>query len=350
MPRRRPTPEPLRIVAIGGGTGLSSLLHGLKDYMRRDVHAQSPAAALDLTAVVTVTDDGGSSGRLRRDFAMLPPGDIRNCLVAMSEDEAMLAQLFQYRFHAGKGLKGHSLGNLFLTALTDLTGDFAKAVQHASDVLATCGRIFPSTSTNVVLHARLADGSTVEGESRISKSRARIERIRLKPTRVKPMQETLDAIARADLITLGPGSLFTSIIPNLLVKGISEAIEASPAVKLCFMNLMWQPGETIDFTASDHLEAIERHAGRKLVDVVALNTAPISSRLQRQYAAKFALPVENDFARLDDLGVKVIARPLAARGIKIRHDPRSIADIAIHVAGEGRRRRIRVSSTALATK
>ena len=341
MPARRSTPEPLRIVAIGGGTGLSSLLHGLKDYMRCHPHAAEPGVNLDLTAVVTVTDDGGSSGRLRRDFAMLPPGDIRNCLVAMSEDEAMLAQLFQYRFDAGKGLKGHSLGNLFLTALTDLTGDFAKAVQHASDVLATCGRIFPSTSTNVVLHATLADGSHVEGESRISRSRARIQRIRLKPQRVKPMQETLDAIARADLITLGPGSLFTSIIPNLLVKGISEAIEASDAIKLCFMNLMWQPGETIDFKASDHVEAIERHAGRKLIDVVALNTAPISSRLQRQYAAKFALPVENDVKRLTESGVKVIARPLAARGIKIRHDPARIADIAIHMAGEGRRRRIR---------
>src|SRR5215218_10031066 len=210
MPARRSTLEPLRIVAVGGGTGLSSLLHGLKDYMRCDVHASAPSHRLDLTAVVTVTDDGGSSGRLRRDFAMLPPGDIRNCLVAMSEDEDTLARLFQYRFDSGKGLKGHSLGNLFLTALTHLTGDFAKAVQHASDVLATCGRIFPSTSTNVVLEATLADGTLVAGETKISKSRSPIKRIRLRPSRVKPMQETLDAIANADLITLGPGSLFTS--------------------------------------------------------------------------------------------------------------------------------------------
>jgi uncharacterized cofD-like protein len=340
MPARgRANVEPLRIVAIGGGTGLSTLLHGLKTYMHCDVHTNSPRPELDLTAVVTVTDDGGSSGRLRRDFAMLPPGDIRNCLVALSEDEATLARLFQYRFDSGKGLKGHSLGNLFLTALTSLTGDFAKAVQHASDVLATCGRIFPSTSANVVLEATLADGSKVEGESRISKSRARIERIRLKPQRPKPMQETLDAIERADLITLGPGSLFTSIIPNLLVKGIAEAIEASPAVKLCFMNLMWQPGETIDLTAADHVDAIEQHAGRKMIDVVAVNTAPLSSRLRRQYAEKEALPVETDTARLVRSGVKVIARPLAARGPKIRHDPTLIADIAIHVAGEGRRRR-----------
>jgi uncharacterized cofD-like protein len=343
MPARRAAMDPLRIVAIGGGTGLSSLLHGLKQYMHCDVNASAPGSNLDLTAVVTVTDDGGSSGRLRRDFAMLPPGDIRNCLVAMSEDEAMLSRLFQYRFDAGKGLKGHSLGNLFLTALTELTGDFAKAVQHASDVLATCGKIFPSTSTNVVLEAVLSDGTAVQGETRISKSRSRIRRIRLKPSRVKPMQETLDAIAKADLITLGPGSLFTSIIPNLLVKGIPEAIEQSSAIKLCFMNLMWQPGETIDFTASDHVHAIQQHARSRLIDVVAVNTAPLSAFLQREYAVKQALPVANDLKRLEELGVKVIARPLAALGHKIRHDPALIADIAIHLAGEGRRRRSRTA-------
>lgn len=345
MPKRRAPLDPLRIVAIGGGTGLSSLLHGLKQYMHCDVNESVPGANLDLTAVVTVTDDGGSSGRLRRDFAMLPPGDIRNCLVAMSEDEAMLSRLFQYRFDAGKGLKGHSLGNLFLTALTNLTGDFAKAVQHASDVLATCGKIFPSTATNVVLEAVLSDGTAVQGETRISKSRLRIRRIRLKPPRVKPMPETLDAIAKADLITLGPGSLFTSIIPNLLVKGIPEAIEQSAAIKLCFMNLMWQPGETIDFKASDHIHAMQKHARSRLINVVAVNTAPLSALLQREYAVQQALPVENDLERLEELGVKVIARPLAALGNKIRHDPALIADIAIHLAGEGRRRRSRTAKT-----
>lgn len=328
-------------MAIGGGTGLSSLLHGLKQYMRCDVDASVPGGNLDLTAIVTVTDDGGSSGRLRRDFAMLPPGDIRNCLVAMSEDEALLAQLFQYRFDAGKGLKGHSLGNLFLTALTDLTGDFATAVQHASDVLATCGRIFPSTSTNVILQATLADGTKVKGETRISKSRARIQRISLKPANVKPMPETLEAIANADLITIGPGSLFTSVIPNLLVQGIPEAIEESSAIKLCFMNLMWQPGETIDFKASDHLEAIQEHAGRKLVDVVAVSTSPISVLLKRKYARNRALPVENDVERLEELGARVIARPFASFDRKIRHEPSAIADIAVHLAGEGRRLRQR---------
>jgi uncharacterized cofD-like protein len=263
----------------------------------------------------------------------------------MSEDEALLARLFQYRFDAGQGLKGHSFGNLFLTALTSLTGDFAKAVQHASEVLATCGKIFPSTATNVVLQATLADGKKVEGETRISQSRARIQRISLKPSRVKPMQETLDAIEKADLITLGPGSLFTSVIPNLLVKGIPEAIEKSPAIKLCFMNLMWQPGETIEFKASDHVEAIQRHAGRKLIDVVAVNTAPIPGALQDQYMLQHAMPVENDIERLKKLGAQVIARPLAAVGMKVRHDPSAIADIAIHLAGEGRRRRLRVPIT-----
>ena len=257
-------------------------------------HAQSPGANLDLTAVVTVTDDGGSSGRLRRDFAMLPPGDIRNCLVALSEDEAMLSRLFQYRFDAGKGLKGHSLGNLFLTALTDLDRRFCQSrptcVRRPCDLRPN----FPLHADQRRTEATLADGTKVEGETRISKSRAPIQRIRLKPARVKPMQETLDAIGKADLITLGPGSLFTSIVPNLLVKGIPEAIEASPAIKLCFMNLMWQPGETIDFKASDHVDAMQQHAGRKLIDVVAVNTAPLSAFLQRQYAAKCALPVEND--------------------------------------------------------
>lgn len=341
MTPRRASLDPLRIVAIGGGTGLSSLLLGLKHYMRCEAHANMPPANLELTAVVTVTDDGGSSGRLRRDFSILPPGDIRNCLVAMAGDEALLSRLFQYRFGAGKGLKGHTLGNLFLTALTDLTGDFAKAVQHASDVLSTCGKIFPSTSTNVVLQATLRGGARVEGETKISKSRARIERITLKPAGAKPLQQTLDAIAGADLITLGPGSLFTSVIPNLLVKGIAEAIELSPAIKLCFMNLMWQPGETIDFKASDHVEAIQIHAGRKLIDVVALNTAPISAPLRRKYAAQRALPVENDIDRLEQLGVKVISRRLALLGPKVRHDPTAIADVAIHLAGEGRLRRAR---------
>lgn len=330
-------PEPLRIVAIGGGTGLSTLLHGLKKQMScGNLGAFTP---LDITAVVTVTDDGGSSGRLRREFEMVAPGDIRNCLVALSEDEALLSRLFQYRFANGKGLKGHSLGNLFLTALTDLYGDFTKAVQHASDVLAICGRIFPSTSANVVLEATLADGTKVEGESRISKSRASIKRIRLKPARCKPLPEVLQAIATADIITFGPGSLFTSVVPNLLVRGIPEAIEASPALKVCFVNLMWQPGETINFKASDHVHAIHSHAGRKLLDVVVVNTKPFVQAVQNRYAAKKAHPVDNDVAELEHLGLRVVSGELAQDGKKIRHDSDAIARIAVDLAYEGRRRR-----------
>jgi uncharacterized cofD-like protein len=333
--------EPLRIVAIGGGTGLSSLLHGLKQYMQCGPYSVDNKRELDITAVVTVSDDGGSSGRLRRDFDVLPPGDIRNCLVAMSEDEAMLGRLFQYRFASGKGLKGHTLGNLFLTALAHLTGDFAKAVQHASDVLATCGRIYPATDANVVLEATLVDGKKIEGETRISKSRERIHRIRLKPGRCKPMPETLKAIAEADLITFGPGSLFTSVIPNLLVKGIADAIVASPALKVYFVNLMWQPGETLHFAASDHVRAIYEHARKKVLDVAVINTKPIPALLQRKYAAQKALPVDNDVHRLRAIGLNVVARDLAADGEKIRHDPGMIADVAIHLAGEGRRRRLK---------
>ena len=343
MQPRRPG-EPLRVVAIGGGTGLSRLLHGLKQYMRSPAVNEVGGAKLEITAIVTVTDDGGSSGRLRRDFDVLPPGDIRNCLVAMSEDEALLSRLFQYRFAQGRGLKGHTLGNLLLTALADLTGDFATAVQHASDVLATCGRIYPSTASDVVLEATLADGTKVQGETRISKSRERIRRIRLKPARCKPLPETLNAIAQADLITLGPGSLFTSIVPNLLVRGISDAIRSSPAMKVCFVNLMGQPGETLQFTASDHVTAIHAHSGGKLIDVAVVNTEPITAPLRSRYAAQQALPVENDFDSLAAAGVRVVARDIAAQGEKVRHDPGKIADIAIHLAGEGRRKRAKTST------
>jgi len=300
---------------------------------------------LDLTAVVTVADDGGSSGRLRRDFDILPPGDIRNCLVAMSEDEALLARLFQYRFSGGKGLKGHSLGNLFLTAMTDLAGgDFPRAVQHASEVLATCGRIYPATAANVALEAELVDGTRIAGESKISKSKARIRRIRLLPAHPRPLRETLDAIAGADVITLGPGSLFTSIIPNLLVRGIPNAIAGSDALKINFINLMSQPGETLQFTASDHVQAIHEHARRKLVEVAVCNSAPIPSPVRKRYARQQAQPIENDAAGLADMGVRVIERPLAAPGPVVRHDSAAIAGITVELAAAARRRRLRLRS------
>src|SRR5689334_282401 len=321
--------EPLRIVAIGGGTGLSTLLHGLKRY------AQEPREA-DITAVVTVTDDGGSSGRLRREFDVLAPGDIRNCMVALSEDEALLSKLFQYRFAEGRGLKGHSFGNLFLTALTNLTGDFSQAVKVSSEVLASLGRIYPSTDANVILEAELDNGRIVAGETKISKSRARIRRIQLRPRKCKPLPETLEAIEQADLITFGPGSLFTSLVPNVLVQGIPEAIRRSRALRAYFVNLMWQPGETIGFRASDHVDAIQRHAGMKLFDVVVVNTPAISARQRRKYAAERAQSVMNDVDRLAEMGMQVVAADLLGDGDIVRHDSRASADIAIDLARRGR--------------
>ena len=315
-------------MAVGGGTGLSSLLHGLKPYLQ-----------VDITAGVTVTDDGGSSGRLRRDFEVLPPGDIRNCMVALSEDEALLSRLFQYRFASGRGLKGHSFGNLFLTALTHITGDFPQAVKLSSEVLAIAGRIYPSTAANVVLEARLEDGSRLFGETRISKSRSRIERIVLNPRRCRPLKDTLEAIAQADLISFGPGSLFTSVAPNLLVQGISRAIQRSPAVKAYFVNLMWQPGETTGFTAADHVAAIYKHARAKLLDYVVVNTRPIGESLRRKYARQRAQPVANDLDRLAAMGLTVIGRDFLEESEKVRHAPEAIAAVALELAAEGRRRR-----------
>jgi uncharacterized cofD-like protein len=334
--------DPLRVVSIGGGTGLSTLLSGLKLHAR---NAQGVAAAgqpiVDITAVVTVTDDGGSSGRLRREFDILPPGDIRNCMVSLSEDETLLSRLFQYRFSSGAGLKGHSFGNLFLAALNQITGDFAHTVKLSSEILAIRGRIFPSTSANVTLEAVLVDGSIVRGESKISKSRRAIDLIRIIPSNCRPLPETLDAIRRADLITLGPGSLYTSVIPNLLVKGISEAIARSPALKVYFVNLMWQPGETIDFSASRHVEAINRHAGRKFTGCVVLNSAPIPPALRRKYAKQNVMPVENDFEQLAALGVKVVTADLLGDINLVRHDPRALAEIVIELASRARARTVR---------
>lgn len=333
-------PPALRIVSIGGGTGLSALLQGLKGYV--DVHgAGKPGKpAVDIAAVVTVSDDGGSSGRLRREFDVLPPGDIRNCLVALSEDETLLSRLFQYRFESGRGLKGHSFGNLFLTALTHITGDFPDAVKECSDVLAIKGRIYPSTATNVSLEAVLESGRRVMGETKISRSRRRIETVRLRPRRCRPLPETLAAIGQADVITFGPGSLFTSVIPNVLVEGIPEAIRRSPAVKAYFVNLMWQPGETTNFTASDHIEAIHRHAGGKLLDYAVINTRAIGPALRRRYAREQSAPVENDFDKIGAMGVNVVCGDLVQESGLVRHNSGVIAAIAVELAREGRRRRL----------
>ena len=321
---------------MGGGTGLSAILAGLKHCVRP---GDAAAPAVDITAIVTVTDDGGSSGRLRREFDVLPPGDIRNCMVALSEDSGLLSRLFQYRFQSGRGLKGHSFGNLFLTALTQIMGDFPGAVKVSSEVLKIAGRIYPSTASNVAIEATLADGARVVGETRISRSRQRIKRIRLIPRKVRPLEAALSAIAEADAITLGPGSLFTSVIPNLLVEGIPSAIRRSAAIKAYFVNLMWQPGETTDFRASDHIRAIQQHAGGKFLDYAVVNIRPIPLAVKKRYAREAALPVENDIDAIRRMGLKVMAGNLAHHAGKVRHDPGATAAVVVKLAQEGRRRK-----------
>src|SRR5450755_1720853 len=249
-----PQPRELRVLAIGGGTGLSTLLRGLKKYAIRPGSHSVPDDGprfVELCAVVTVSDDGGSSGRLRKEFNMLPPGDVRNCIVALSEEEALLAKLFQHRFAKGSGLQGHSFGNLFLAALTSLTGDFSEAVRLSSEILLTRGHIYPATTSEVELEALMEDGTRVRGETQITASKGRVHELFLVPPNVEPMPQTLEAIANADLITIGPGSLFTSLIPNLLVRGIAQAIVESPATKVYICNLMTQANESLGLTAAD---------------------------------------------------------------------------------------------------
>jgi uncharacterized cofD-like protein len=322
----------MKVVAIGGGTGLAVLLRGLKQRVSAEVSASRPAIT-QLTAVVTVTDEGGSSGRLRRDFGMLPPGDIRNCLVALAEDEKILTQLFNYRFAAGKGLRGHSLGNLFLTALTNLTGDFSMAVRQASEVLAVRGEIFPATLEDVYLRAQLVDGRQVEGESRIHRTCVPIRKLSTVPTRCRPMPETLKAIAEADLITLGPGSLYTSLLPNLLVSRIPQQIARSRAVKVYVGNLMTQPGETRGYTAAEHLEAIIQHAGFNMVDFAVLNNRLFPPAMRMRYAAEHAEPVVNDLARIRALGTSPVCVPLlqAEDGVA-RHDSHRLSRVLLELA------------------
>jgi uncharacterized cofD-like protein len=327
----------MRVVAIGGGTGLATVLRGLKRYLAgRSKAAKTELAIGSLTAVVTVTDEGGSSGRLRRDFRILPPGDIRNCLVALAEDETLLAKLFDYRFKSGLGLRGHSFGNLFLAAVTNITRDFAKAVQVSGEILAIQGEIFPSTLSDVHLQARLTDGRTIYGESRINKTRVPIRRLYVKPRGCKPLPETIAAITSADLITVGPGSLYTSLIPNLLVRGIPEAICRSGALRLYIGNLMTQPGESRRYTAAAHLRALIEHAGCNIFDGMILSDTNVSQAMQRRYAAQRAEPVENDLEQIETLGVQPILADLLIEDHVARHDPARLADLLVSLAAKGR--------------
>ncbi len=343
-----PAVSPLRVVAIGGGTGLSTLLRGLKRFAapprisqplavfnkEHQKRAKAPLARIrDLSAVVTVTDDGGSSGRLREDLNILPPGDVRNCLVALSEDETLLSQLFQHRFSTGN-LQGHSFGNLFLAALTEMRGDFAQAVQTSSQILATRGRIYPATNANATLAAQMEDGTLVRGETRISASKSRIVELSIEPAECHPLPETLEAIAAADLITLGPGSLYTSVISNLLVHGIPEALAASRATRVYVCNLMTQANESLGLTASQHIEKILQHAGghRDVLDYALINTGRIRPETLEKYAAEGQTPIEADLARVRALGVEPIVGNFAHEGEVLRHDYEAVADVLLELA------------------
>ncbi|MFC7439926.1 gluconeogenesis factor YvcK family protein [Laceyella putida] len=297
-----------KVVCIGGGTGLSVILRGLKKL------------PIDITAIVTVADDGGSSGRLRNDLQMPPPGDIRNVLIALAQTEPLLESVLQYRFENGEGLKGHTLGNLMIAAMTEITGDFTKAVNAMSRVLAVRGQVLPASEQDVVLMAEMTDGTIVEGESQIPKTGKRIRRVFLNPHDPKPSDGVLRAIEEADGIIAGPGSLYTSILPNLLVKDMSEAIRASQACKIYVCNVMTQPGETDSFTASDHLRAIYDHVGERLFDIAIINNEVPPLTIQRQYAKKQQRMVIPDIERINKLGCHAVADNLLLYQSVLRHD------------------------------
>jgi uncharacterized cofD-like protein len=328
-----PASRPLRVVAIGGGTGLSTLLRGLRRHVSAPGESPSATSAIaDLAAVVTVTDDGGSSGRLRQDFNMLPPGDLRNCMVALSEEEDLLSRLFTHRFKTGNTLKGHNFGNLFVAALTEITGDFAQAVQLASKILATRGRIYPATTANATLVANMDDGSVVRGETKITASKRRIVELTLDPPNPAPVPETLEAIERADLITVGPGSLYTSLITNLLVDGIPSALSAARGLRVFICNLMTQANESLHLTASEHIERIYEHTRTSIFDYAIVNTAPFSPETLARYAAEDAAPIVADIDRIEAMGVRSIAGDFASEESVVRHAAGRVADAVLELA------------------
>lgn len=310
-------------MAIGGGTGLAVLLRGLKSHFDRPEQ---------LTAVVTVADDGGSSGRLRRELGVLPPGDIRNCIVALADDEDLLARLFQYRFPDGGGLSGHSFGNLFLTALTGITGDFYQAILTAESILAVRGRILPATLADVRLRGAGLSGRVYEGESAVGQSGERLASLVLEPPQAAAFPPSVDAIESADLILLGPGSLYTSLLPNLLIPGIRAAVRRSKAPVVAILNLMTQPGETDHLSAVDHLDAIARHAGEQLIDIVLVNSRRPAERLLARYADAGAELLSVDRQAVAERGVELVEHDLLDRGDLIRHDPDRLAHAVLSLA------------------
>jgi uncharacterized cofD-like protein len=332
--QRRHLEKGPKIVALGGGTGLSTLLQGLKQY------------TANLTAIVTVADDGGSSGRLRQEFDVLPPGDIRNCLVALADAGPLMQRLFQYRFAEESALQGHSFGNLFITAMTKITGDFERAVRASSEVLAIRGRVMPSTNAKVRLAAEHADGSVTLGETKISASEVPIRRIYLEPAHCPPNAEALQAIRDANAIVLGPGSLYTSIVPNLLVDQMVDAIVQSKALKIYVCNVMTQSKETSGFRASDHIQALVRHTNPGLIQVCLVNTEPVPPHLLERYRQEEAYPVEPDVERIRELGYQVVAGNIISTEDYVRHDPDKVAKQIIQLVVGARNKPIAASAAA----
>jgi uncharacterized cofD-like protein len=301
-----------KIVAIGGGTGLSVLLRGLKEYTS------------NITAIVTVADDGGSSGILRGELGILPPGDIRNCLLALADTEPLMEKLFQYRFKTGS-LKNHSFGNLFIAAMTEILGDFQQAVKEFSKVLAVKGRVLPATLDNAVLFAETVDGQIIHGESNVSKGVTPIRRVFMTPPDAKPLKEAIEAVEEADAIILGPGSLYTSIIPNLLIKELAVKIRRSPAYKIFITNVMTQRGETSNFTASDHVRTIMEYGGRDIIDCVIVNTETVPHSVLERYKHEGAEPVAPDIENIKALQKDVICGDFINREVVVRHDSAKLA-------------------------
>ncbi|HEY9682098.1 MAG TPA: gluconeogenesis factor YvcK family protein [Oculatellaceae cyanobacterium] len=320
--RRRHLERGPKVVVIGGGTGLSNLLKGLKSYTN------------NLTAIVTVGDDGGSSGRLREELGVLPPGDIRNCITALADEEKLVTELFRYRFQSGQGLEGHSFGNLFLSAVYAITdGDMLEAVKVASKVLNSCGQVLPSSLTKIALVAEFEDGQIVKGESKIPHAKGRIKRVFTEPAQADATPAALEAIANAELIVLGPGSLYTSIIPNLLIDGVADAIKHSHAQKLYICNVMTQRGESQNYSASDHVQALLLHANasgpavQDFVDAVLVNSQPPSRDLEKELGADAPLPVKYDPEKIVELGVTPEPHPLLSTSEHLHHDPDTLARV-----------------------
>ncbi|MGM0829861.1 MAG: gluconeogenesis factor YvcK family protein [Bacillota bacterium] len=305
-----------KVVVIGGGTGLPVLLRGLKRH------------PIDISAIVTVADDGGSSGRLRDSLDIPPPGDIRNVLAALSEVEPLVEQMFQHRFETTNELSGHALGNLIIAALASITGDFVHAIQEMSRVLNVKGKVLPSANQSVILKAEMEDGTIVTGESTIPKAGKKIKRVFLKPDCIKPLGETLRAIKEADLIVMGPGSLYTSILPNLLVPGIGDAVCRAKAKKMYICNIMTQAGETLDYSASDHVKALYDHLETPSIDYILVNKKQVPDEVQARYSEEQASPVHFDVDKLKSMGLEVIAEEiLSYDNHLVRHNTEKVADI-----------------------